>query len=454
MEFDTKERYKFFCCARQRACAIGSGPRKGHSALRPCTAHASRADLVSKKRSASDPACEDCETARLSLSRRGLHPRWRCEALEDRQYCLIKWPGRIYSGLFAFDAMHVLFINCIDYFLDILLDSMTATMKATLDKRVLALTPFRNPADGRTTRRVRKLSSTGYLSAEMKVVYLFVLPHALGSKALLLPSNLRKDTLVAMSCLQIICYSVRGSRPFTRSEHHYIFNNIGTLFFRSLTKLEHTKKLKRIAAAERYNVDKPPAKRRRVPYWQPAVQDSDESSDTESSSDVDMPPFYLRSDKIIPHAFVHFPEQVFMGGTHKFHDTCAQESTHRRCLRTAGARARTYHDLNHSSSTMLNFMNDIRLLEEICAQAKIDDDPGTGTHHMHPQYILCSSQHMHTTYSMLPTTYTHNIYNAPTTYTHNILVCPQHIVCYPPHALTIYTCSSQHIHITQRCRLR
>ena len=180
MEFDTKERYKFFCCARQRACAIGSGPRKGHSALRPCTAHASRADLVSKKRSASDPACEDCETARLSLSRRGLHPRWRCEALEDRQYCLIKWPGRIYSGLFAFDAMHVLFINCIDYFLDILLDSMTATMKATLDKRVLALTPFRNPADGRTTRRVRKLSSTGYLSAEMKVVYLFVLPHARG----------------------------------------------------------------------------------------------------------------------------------------------------------------------------------------------------------------------------------------------------------------------------------
>ena len=34
MEFDTKERYKFFCCAKQRACGIGSGPRDGHSALR------------------------------------------------------------------------------------------------------------------------------------------------------------------------------------------------------------------------------------------------------------------------------------------------------------------------------------------------------------------------------------------------------------------------------------
>ena len=50
MEFDTKERYKFFCCSRQRGCGIGSGPRQGHSTLRPCTPHSSRLDLSAKRR--------------------------------------------------------------------------------------------------------------------------------------------------------------------------------------------------------------------------------------------------------------------------------------------------------------------------------------------------------------------------------------------------------------------
>ena len=42
IELDTKERYKFFGCARQRACGIGSGPRRGRSVLRSCTRHSSR----------------------------------------------------------------------------------------------------------------------------------------------------------------------------------------------------------------------------------------------------------------------------------------------------------------------------------------------------------------------------------------------------------------------------
>ena len=42
VELDTKERYKFFGCSRQRACGIGSGPRRGRSLLRSCTSHARR----------------------------------------------------------------------------------------------------------------------------------------------------------------------------------------------------------------------------------------------------------------------------------------------------------------------------------------------------------------------------------------------------------------------------
>ena len=303
------------------------------------------------------------------------------------------WPGRLYFGLFAFDAMHVLFINCVGYLLDALIDTLTASMKRELDRRASSFTPFRNPNDGLTTRRVRKLSSTAYLTAEMKVVHLFVWSHALGSRALLLHPSVRRDALLAITSLQIICFSVRGLRPFTREEHRYIFGTVGKRFFRALSNIHHFKRSKKIRDAQRYNIDKPPEKRRRVPHWRPAAKVPDESSDTVSSSDQDVAPYFLRSDKIIPHAFVHLAEQVYMGGSHKFHDTCAPESCHRRCLGMAGARARTYHDYNHSSDSMLNFMMDIRMLEEICEQSKICDDIGMYPPHIHKVHQRISPQY-------------------------------------------------------------
>ena len=85
MEFDTKERYKFFGCARERACGIGSGPRKGHSALRTCTSHDSRTDLARKRKIISGEIPENkirIELAEESLRRRGLHPRHQCTSLQ------------------------------------------------------------------------------------------------------------------------------------------------------------------------------------------------------------------------------------------------------------------------------------------------------------------------------------------------------------------------------------
>ena len=407
MEFDTKERFKFFCCARQRACAIGSGPRQAHSALRQCTPHSSRPDTCEKLRSAVDPN----SAAGKSLSRRGLHPTRRVTALAGCDYSVIKWPGRLYFGLFAYDAMHVLFINCVGYILDSLLDTMTTTVKYELDKRLKRFTSFRN-SRGMATRRVTKLSSTAYLTAEMKVVHLFIWTHALGSKATLLPREVRDDSLIALSSLQTICYSVRGLRPYTEKEHRFIFDNLGKRFFRSLTNITHYKRSKKILAAQQYNIDKPPAKRRRVPHWKTAEKLADETS-TASSSDTDIPPYFLRSEKIIPHSFKHFPEQVRMGGSHRFHDTVANEASHRRCLGKAGARSRTYHDRLQTSDSMLNFLNDVRMLEEICLQANIDVAPQgvyNVTHDLLP-----------TIYSMLPTIYS----MLPT------ICCPRYIACYP-----------------------
>ena len=429
MGFDTKERYKFFCLARQRACAIGSGPRHGHSALRRCTPHAARADLPAKRRAANDSDDSGQEDAAASLSRRGLHPRWRCTALEGLHHAVVQWTGRLYYGLFNYDVMHCLFINCIGYLLETLLDALTPAVKQQLDLRVKSFSSFRSPSDGIATPKVTALSSTAYLTAEMMVVHLFVWSHALGSKALVLPAPLRHDALVAIVNLQIICYSVRGLRPFSVQEHRFIFGNLGRKFFRAISNIHHAKLIKKIRRAEAYNVGKPPAKRRRVPHWRAALPLTDESSDTTTSTDSDCPPYFIRSSKIIPHAFVHFADQVKMGGTHRFYDTCAQEAHHTRCLGVAGQRARTYNDLNQSSDAMLSFMGTIRLLKAICRHAGID-----GAHVIYARHIWMYTRHIRTSYMDVHTSYTHVIYG----FTHAIH--PHHIWIYPRHTPTSYMC--------------
>ena len=309
----------------------------------------------------------------LSLRRRGIHPIHRCTALDVLEHCVIRWSHRYFFGLFNYDVMHVLFLNCIGYLLDAVLALLTDTQKIELDRRARSLPSFRNPYSGKTTRKVTRLSSTSYLSAEMKVVHLFVWSHVLGSKALLMPSDIRDDVLVAFVNLQIICYSVRGLRPYTEDEHKYIFKVLGGRFWRALTNIHYYKRNLRIKTAEKYNVGKPPEKKHKIPYYKAPTTLSDES-DTVSSSDSDVEPFFIRSAKVIPHAFVHFADQVCMGGTHKFHDTAHPESHHPRSLSFVANRARTYYDKNKSTDNMLDFTMELSLLEGICKHVGIVDE--------------------------------------------------------------------------------
>ena len=360
MELDTKDRYKFFGCARQRACMIGSGLRKGHSAFRPCTPHSSREDherliqIVSEEL----PASEDrVSEAAESLSRRGVHPTLRCTALNNCRNCIIKWPGRICHGLFNFDVMHVLYINCIGYLQDALLDALTPKQQKLLDNRVQKFWSFKQPHTGVTSTKVSTLTRIGYISAERRVLHLFIWSHAIGSKAQIVPEHLRSHVLSAICSMQVICFSVRGKRPFTETEHKFIFAHHGKLFFRSLAQIATAKRRKRIIETENYNEGKPPHKRRKVPYMPDVSKDSDESDDTASSSDDpdQTSALYERGHKVIPHAIVHFPCQVVVGGTHQFHNTSANEASHKSCLQEAGQRAQTFSDENMSANSMLQY---------------------------------------------------------------------------------------------------
>ena len=370
MEFDTKERYKFFGCHRQRSCGIGSGTRKGHSAFRKCTPHSSRIDLHRKRKivageiPASDETIE--ESAR-SLQRRGIHPYHVCTALQHARHCVLQWPERIHHGLFAFDVMHCLYINCIGYLQDALLSLLTPKGKQLLNTRVKSFTSFRNPHDGKTTTTVSSLTSIGYMTAEMKVVHLFIWSHAIGSKAMIFVEELRRDVLLSVSSLQVMCFSVRGNRPFSEAEHRYIWDHHGKIFFRSMGNLVSHKRQQQIHAAEQFNVGKPPAKRRRVPYWKDVEKIVGESTNTVSSSDSSAPPFFARSEKIVPHGILHFADQVIKGGTHHFHDTSATEACHIENIQFAGQRARIYKDVNSSSNSMLNYQMEYRLMQNIIA---------------------------------------------------------------------------------------
>ena len=366
MEFDTKERTKFFGLARERACGIGSGPRKGCSALRPCTPHACTSARENLYRLRNDYEESDEMIAVInSLQRRGLNPHQQCTALTGERASVIRWPGRIYHGLFSYDVLHCVYLNCIGYLQDALLSLLVPSKKNELNRRLRRFTSFRNPRDGCTTPKVTSLSNTGYLTAEQKVHHLFVWSHAIGSEARIFPENLREDVLKSICSLQILCFTVRGKLPFTADEHRYIFSHHAKKCFLSLSNLVDWKRKQQILAAENYNVDKPPAKRRRVPYLKVVSKAAAQTSDTASSSDQSASSFFLRSDKIIPHAFVHFAEQVIMGGTHTFHNTSSAEASHKVNVQIAGQRARVFKDVNASSKNMLKYGLDVRLLKKI-----------------------------------------------------------------------------------------
>ena len=367
VELDTKERYKFFGCVRQRACGIGSGPRRGRSILRECTPHVSRDDLVRKRRSAAGTGSE-AVAAQKSLSRRGLHPTISCPAvLDDCRNATLSVPGRLFSGLFCYDVMHTIYIGAVGYLLEAIIDLLTPSKQRQLNADCALLSPFRDPITGKSCRRVSQVTELSYLTAEQKVVSLFTMAHAIGHRGAILPSHTRSDVLTAISSLQIVCFVTRGKRPFTETEHNHVFKVIGKQFWHSLSRIVHWKETFKANATIRSNSHKPPSKRKRPKVFTPRPPESNESSctvDSESEDDA-VPPHFLKSDKIIPHAFVHLPEQVKLGGTYQFHNTSGVESCHKGCIQLAGTRVRKYSSPNETEESMLRYNLDLQLFDEI-----------------------------------------------------------------------------------------
>ena len=187
-----------------------------------------------------------------------------------------------------------------------------------------------------------QVTQLSYLTAELHVVLLFTMAHALGYRASALPEPTRVWVLTAISALQLVCFVTRGKRPFTEAEHNYVYEVIGKQFWNSLARIVEWKETDKAKATAKWNEGRSPSKRKRVSVFKPRPPCSDESSDTVDSdgNDSRVPKNFSHSEKIVPHAFVHLAEQVVLGGTHQFHNTSATESCHKSvsiCLKIASA---------------------------------------------------------------------------------------------------------------------
>ena len=112
------------------------------------------------------------------------------------------------------------------YVQDALLSILKPELKKELDRRVCSFTSFRKPHDGSTSTKVSSLTKTAYITAELRVLHLFIWSHAIGSKAAIFPLGLREHVLIVLRNLQIICFSVRRKRPYTEAEHRYFDTSI------------------------------------------------------------------------------------------------------------------------------------------------------------------------------------------------------------------------------------
>ena len=325
-----------------------------------------RDDLEIKRQLAAENG-PNCPSAK-SLRRRGIHPFHECSAiLDDCSNATLSIPGRLFGGLCAYDIMHTVFIGAIGYLPEALVDILTPSQQKTMDSRSNKFSPLRNTVTGTSVRRIIKVTRLGYLTAEQKVIALFTTTHALGHRAAICPDDIRHDVLTAISSMQIICWVTRGKRPLTEAEHNHVFKIIGSQFWYSLSRLVAYKESRRAMHVIKRNAGKPPNKRKRVKEFKSRPVESGESSCTvdSDSEDSEVSPHFLRSDKIIPHAFVHLPEQVRLGGTYQFHNTSAVESEHKESIQLAGSRVRKYNEPNTTETQMLHYSLDLNLFDEI-----------------------------------------------------------------------------------------
>lgn len=222
----------------------------------------------------------------------------------------------MFGGLVACDVMHAIFINWCSYYLSGVHDCLTPKMKQVLDQRLETLWGrFRDPETGETSRAPKgAITSQVGLTAELRVLAVFLMMHVLGSKASIFATDtherVREHILTAGGSLVLILTAVRKKRPYTDREWDEIFGPISTRFFRAPDSIRHWDNHRAVSERRKYNVTHPNNPRTLNEFTCEArdpLDSSDNDTDEEYRSLVG---FFDRSRNILSHAAVHFKSQV------------------------------------------------------------------------------------------------------------------------------------------------
>ena len=320
-QFDTKERYQFFGNRAERTCAICSGPRKGRSVFRRGTPHANRWAEIQRLQHLADGGAGTTrkrKQAQLALERKGFHALKRCRLPLRCPQSLLSAPGRVFGGLVACDVLHAIFINWCSYYLTAVHDCVTPSMKQKMDQRLETLCGrFRDPETGQTSRAPKgAITSQVGLTAELRVLVVFLMMHVLGSQASILDTptheRVREHVLMAGSSLVLILTAVRNKRPYTDREWDEIFGPVSMRFFRSLDAIRHWDNHRKVTERRVYNVAHPESPKKLNEFTCEARDPDDSSENSTDDEWRSFVGFFDRSRCILPHAVLHLKSQVNM----------------------------------------------------------------------------------------------------------------------------------------------
>ena len=138
----------------------------------------------------------------------------------------------LFAGVIHYDLLHWQ-KNCCDYLFDALAGVMSRDMTLECDANTCRLPMFRQP-DGRFIRRFKVVCANTYLTTARRVTLTFVWVHALGTKALMLPTPCRVPALVALCHLQIIILTCHGRRSYSYGEWRRLLIDSAFVFFNAL----------------------------------------------------------------------------------------------------------------------------------------------------------------------------------------------------------------------------
>lgn len=189
-------------------------------------------------------------------------------------------------------------------------------MRQVLDQRLETLWGrFRDPETGQTSRAPKgAITSQVGLTAELRVLAVFLMIHVLGSKASIFDTpkhgRVREHVLTAGSSLVLILTAVRKKRPYTDREWDEIFGPISMRFFRALDSIRHWDIFRKNDDIREYNL-KHPDSPKKLKEFSCEVRDPLDSSDNNTDDECGgLVGFFDRSRHILPHAALHFKSQV------------------------------------------------------------------------------------------------------------------------------------------------